>query len=222
MNPGPDSSVEDKNGGDFYRRIARLYDVLLEPLVHHIRDALREWMFIHDIHSVLDVCCGTGKQLSYFPDTVDAHGIDLSDAMLTIARRQVPGRCIRGDATSLPLRDAAYDLAVSQFALHEKTPDVIAGELREVRRILKPGGYFAVVDFAVPDMTNQRLLTVILRWGIRQIERHAGDEHYENYQQWMAAGGLKTVLPANGWHPVHEQKFYKGNIVLIVFRFNGQ
>jgi SAM-dependent methyltransferase len=71
-------------------------------------------------------------------------GVDLSEAMLAVARRIRPDlRWVRGDAGTLPLRDDDADVAVSQMAMMF-FPDPVAA-LRELRRVVRPTGAVGVL-----------------------------------------------------------------------------
>lgn len=213
------SGTQDSNQPpvvDHYDRLAAIYDLFLEPLVRRIRRDMRAWILNQESQAVLDVCCGTGKQLTYFPDDFPIWGVDLSSAMLSQARRQTHRRCVQGDATRLPFPDRKFDLVLSQFALHEKDRPTLEAELIDIARVLRPDGRLTVLDFAEPP--DRRFLTRLLRGGIRQIERRAGDEHFVNYQDWMSRGGLAQVLPDLGWSPEAHRRYYRGNLAWMVFR----
>ncbi|NOZ04482.1 MAG: methyltransferase domain-containing protein, partial [FCB group bacterium] len=78
---------------DYYSNIAAWYDRLLGVLIDPVRRALVEWIVTNQPGRVLDVGCGTGKQLALLPDNIDAVGIDISESMLEQAEKQVPGKC---------------------------------------------------------------------------------------------------------------------------------
>ncbi|MEV6490941.1 methyltransferase domain-containing protein [Actinoplanes sp. NPDC051633] len=101
--------------------------------------------------AVLDVACGTGVLArEAFRRTGRVVGLDLNEGMLAVAARTEPGIDWRaGDATALPFDDAAFDVVVSQFALMY-FPDR-AGALREMWRVLAPGGRLAVAVWAAID-----------------------------------------------------------------------
>ncbi|HEX9036601.1 MAG TPA: class I SAM-dependent methyltransferase [Ktedonobacterales bacterium] len=102
--------------------------------------------------SVLDVGCGTGRLLrgvaARWPDAA-LFGVDPAEGMVEAARRLTPGATIqRGLAEALPLPDASIDLAVSTMSFHH-WGNQQAG-VREIARVLRPGGHFILVDFAPP------------------------------------------------------------------------
>jgi SAM-dependent methyltransferase len=70
-------------------------------------------------------------------------GVDLSGPMLDVARRRIGPTVIQGDARRLPVRDAAFDQAYSVWVLH--VVGDVPGVLREVARVLRPGGRYFVV-----------------------------------------------------------------------------
>jgi ubiquinone/menaquinone biosynthesis C-methylase UbiE len=97
---------------------------------------------------VLEVGCGTGNiSLELARRGARLVGLDLSFPMLTLAERKarregLPLTFIRGAAGSLPLADAALDGVISILAL-DFIPDR-AGALREMVRVLRPGGFLAL------------------------------------------------------------------------------
>lgn len=197
---------------DEYASGAAHYDLLLEPLLHHIRKKLTRWIKENRPGRILDIGCGTGKQLAMLPANLEAIGIDLSPAMLQQADKKKRTNCIQADAIKLPFADDSFDLAVSQFALHEKDVLTRQAELAEIRRILKPSGLLSITDFDLPYNTEP--LARLFSWGISQIERRAGGEHYQNYQAWMNAGGCQALISSAGWQLRQEYGFYRGNIRL--------
>ncbi len=199
-----------------YAQLARVYDVLLEPFLHRLRARLATWMREQKIERALDIGCGTGKQISLAPEGTESVGIDLSHPMLRQANRNVPGRCVHGDATALPFDDAEFDLVYTQLALHEKETEVVDGLLREARRVLSPDGRLVVVDYtAAPyrgwfPKSAHRVISV--------IERIAGREHHANYRVWLERGGLDRVLSDAGWREETAYDFYGGTIKMGVYR----
>ena len=98
-------------------------------------------------HTVLDVACGTGIVARVAAERAGATqvtGVDLNEAMLTVARRvraDIDWR--HGDAAALPLADRSFDAVLCQMALMF-FPDRI-GALREMARVAAPAGTVAVL-----------------------------------------------------------------------------
>jgi len=109
---------------------------------------------------VLDLCCGTGDMAFALHHEAENSspsivGADFSHAMLTRAmqksaafpRRSAP-RWIEADALKLPFPDAHFDLVTSAFGFRNLA-DYDAG-LREIARVLRPGGECGILDFGEP------------------------------------------------------------------------
>jgi SAM-dependent methyltransferase len=89
--------------------------------------------------SVLDCGCGTGHNLQQLARYGATFGIDLTTAGLAIARHA--GRPLaRADATRLPFLSGVFDL-VTSFDMLQCVPDDVDA-VREIARVLKPGGHF--------------------------------------------------------------------------------
>ena len=97
---------------------------------------------------VLDVGCGTGKQLAANRDRFEhltLIGVDRSSGMLAVARRRCPGvRWVHGDAQSLPLGSGTIDYSVNQYS-YPHIPDKPAF-FAEVFRVLRRGGRFVLTN----------------------------------------------------------------------------
>ncbi len=115
----------------------------------------------------LDAACGTGRQsLTLVELGYEVDGVDLNETMLAIARERVPaGRFVQGQLDALPHDDASFDLAVCSLALTHVAELLPA--LRELARVVKPGGYAVLSDihpfavhlgmsagFQAPDLTD--------------------------------------------------------------------
>jgi ubiquinone/menaquinone biosynthesis C-methylase UbiE len=112
---------------------------------------------VHQPVSVLDVGCGTGKLLrlaaTYWPEA-QLIGVDPANSMIEMAKRLTPNATFSTSmAEALPLQDASVDLALSTSSFHH-WQDQAAG-IREIARVLRPGGYFLLVDASFPDWLVQ-------------------------------------------------------------------
>jgi ubiquinone/menaquinone biosynthesis methyltransferase len=117
--------------------VRQLEDVLARP------DAL-----------ALDLCCGTADLTLELEKQARTIGCDFCHPMLVIgnqklaAHRAVRARLAEGDALQLPFADASFDAVTNAFGL--RNLENVAGGLREIRRVLKPGGRAAILEFSRP------------------------------------------------------------------------
>jgi demethylmenaquinone methyltransferase/2-methoxy-6-polyprenyl-1,4-benzoquinol methylase len=99
---------------------------------------------------VLDACCGTGDlALACARAGARVTGLDFSERMLERARRKGPElEWVQGDALALPFADGSFDGATVGFGVRNLA-DVELG-LRELRRVLRPGGRVGVLEITRP------------------------------------------------------------------------
>jgi demethylmenaquinone methyltransferase/2-methoxy-6-polyprenyl-1,4-benzoquinol methylase len=102
---------------------------------------------------ILDVACGTGDlSLTLFDRTrARVVGTDFCRPMLSIAATKVPNELelIESDALRLPFLDGVFDAVTIAFGLRNLAS--VDGGLDELRRVLKPGGWLAVLEFSQPS-----------------------------------------------------------------------
>ena len=87
---------------------------------------------------ILDVGCGTGANLLMLSKYGEAEGVDVSEDALAFCRERGLDKVILGNGEELPYEDGTFDL-VTAFDVVEHMDDDLAG-LREMRRVLRPGG----------------------------------------------------------------------------------
>jgi demethylmenaquinone methyltransferase/2-methoxy-6-polyprenyl-1,4-benzoquinol methylase len=103
--------------------------------------------------SALDVACGSGKLTAELARIAGEGGrvvgLDFSPQMLEIAGRDHPAiEFIEGDALKLPFDDARFDASTNAFGLRNLA-DPVKG-LREMLRVVKPGGRVVILEFVRP------------------------------------------------------------------------
>jgi demethylmenaquinone methyltransferase/2-methoxy-6-polyprenyl-1,4-benzoquinol methylase len=103
----------------------------------------------------LDLCCGTGDMafaLRQRGKQAEITGADFSHTMLALAAKKSSPeqrmKWVEADALQLPFPDASFDLVTSAFGFRNLA-DYDAG-LREIRRVLRPGGQFGILEFSEP------------------------------------------------------------------------
>ena len=138
-----------------YQRIAPFYDLLDLPFEFGRYRKLRPMLFEGLDGRVLDAGVGTGRNIPFYPADAEMLGIDASAAMLARAerRRQRLGRVVtlrQMDLTQLDLPDASFDAAVASFVFCVlPEPDQVPA-LRELRRVLRPGGRIRLLEYVRP------------------------------------------------------------------------
>jgi len=109
----------------------------------------RAWACSQARGQVLEIAIGTGRNLPFYPADVEITGIEISTAMLEIARQRAQslGRQVElvvGDAQALPFPDQRFDTVVCTIALCS-IPDERQA-IAEVWRVLRPGGHFVALE----------------------------------------------------------------------------
>jgi ubiquinone/menaquinone biosynthesis C-methylase UbiE len=154
---------------------------------------------VHQPASVLDVGCGTGRLLrqahTYWPEA-QLIGVDPANGMIEMAKRLTPNATfLTGMAEALPLQDASVGLALSTISFHH-WHDQAAG-IREIARVLRPGGYFLLVDLSFPDWLGRvfRLKRVHSRARLQALFNQAGlqvqTQQKVSWRGWLATVGKK-------------------------------
>jgi demethylmenaquinone methyltransferase/2-methoxy-6-polyprenyl-1,4-benzoquinol methylase len=137
-----------------FDRIAPVYDVMNRVMTGGLD---RRWRRITVEQAVspgdrvLDACCGTGDLAiaAQRRGAAEVVGLDFSEEMLERARRKAPElEWVRGDALALPFGDASFDAATVGFGVRN-VDDLEAG-IRELRRVLRPGGRLAILEITTP------------------------------------------------------------------------
>ena len=111
---------------------------------------------------VLDLACGTGDlALLASAAGADVTALDITPRMIALARlkarqRGARARFLVGDMTALPLPDACLDVVTTGYGLRN-VPDLDAA-LREIHRVLKPGGRLLSLDFNRPSWPPVRAI----------------------------------------------------------------
>lgn len=145
-----------------FGRVAYRYDLLNHLLSFHIDKHWRAGTVRRVRHilerpgtRVLDLCCGTGDLTLALQRSAKrvVYGSDFCHPMLVVARgksarQRARTELFEADALQLPLANASFDLVTVAFGFRNLA-DYGAG-LAEMRRILKPGGTIAILEFTRP------------------------------------------------------------------------
>ncbi len=157
-----------------FDRISARYD-LLNGLLSFRQDV--RWrkrlsrVMEHAPHgTVLDLACGTCDSiLAFFSRNHDMQwglGIDMAERMLALGKRKIVGRGLdskisltRGDGMDIPVADNSFDFAIISFGIRNMIDP--ERSLLELYRVLKPGGWLAVLEFSLPSNRFFRYLYLL-------------------------------------------------------------
>lgn len=146
------------HGAELYERfkVPRLFGPMAETFLLHVP--------LRDGDNVLDVACGTGAATRLIAHRVAPSGrvagVDLDESMLAVARAMLAGSVppiawVQADATALPWDQGSFDVVLCQQGM-QFFADV--GEaLREMHRVLAPGGLLAINLFSGASRYNDSL-----------------------------------------------------------------
>lgn len=163
----------------------------------------REWIGERARGRVLDVAIGTGRNLPHYSPSTVLTGIDLSPAMLSIARQRATdlGRDIdlrQGDAEHLPFDDDSFDTVVCAISLCA-IPDPVAA-IGEMKRVLVPGGQLLLIDHIGSSWPP----IFAAQWLLERVTIPAAGEHFTRRPL--------TIVKAAGFEIVDVERLKAGTI----------
>ena len=166
----------------------------------------REWLCERAKGQVLEVAIGTGRNLPHYPADVTLTAIELSPAMLAIARQRAAdlGRDVdlrEGDAQRLPFTDASFDTVLCALSLC--TIPSPAAALGEMWRALRPGGRLLLFDHigsAWPPV-------YAVQWLFERITIRSAGEHFTRRQL--------PLVEAAGFQVVESERLKAGSVERI-------
>jgi ubiquinone/menaquinone biosynthesis C-methylase UbiE len=140
-------------------------DKAYDQLISHVREK----------QSILDIGCGTGAlTLRAAKKGAEVKGIDVNAQMLEIAHKRIAEAeleqnvelCEAGVAELADEGAESYDAVMSGLCFSELTEDELIYCLKEVKRILKPGGLLLVADEVMPKSISKKILHRLIRFPI--------------------------------------------------------
>jgi demethylmenaquinone methyltransferase/2-methoxy-6-polyprenyl-1,4-benzoquinol methylase len=216
---------------DMFGRIAPRYD-LANHLLSYNLDRLWRRRTVKRVRSilehpdarVLDICCGTGDLALALQKAGRACvlGSDFCHPMLEAASRKLPGGVLfEADAMQLPVRDASFDLITVAFGFRNLT-NYDAG-LREMRRVLRPGGTAAILEFS---QANSSIFNAVYKFYSRRILPLLGGlitgapDAYrylpESIKKFPDADGLARAMRGAGFRSVSFERLTAGSVALHI------
>ena len=181
---GESKTSFDEQAADYDASLSGRHSVILYERVVRALDR-------HEYGAVLDVGCGTGNLLAAILQRrkVAAAGIDLSEKMIEKARERLDGGVdLRvGDSERLPWNDGTFDIVTCTDSFHHYPSPIAA--LKEMRRVLRPGGLVIIADPWAP-MPFRQLANAVLPF------RKKGDVRLYSEQEMkklLDESGLKVM-----------------------------
>lgn len=188
-----------------------LYDPLVKLLgADRARKKLLDQAAVQPNHRVLDVGCGTGTfavAVKKWQPTVEVIGLDPDPKALARGRRKaaragVSIRFDQGFADALPYSDACFDRVFSSLMFHHLPQGAKLATLREVRRVLKPGGSLHLLDFEQGSHSHNPLA----RW--LHSSAHLQDNQRDQIMSWMREAGLLEARVVDSDRPIYGSIVY--------------
>ena len=148
-----------------YNAVAGAYDRRIGVAERLLFGDGRRWVCSRARGEVLEIAVGTGRNLPYYPAAVRLTGIELSPAMLAVARGRARalGRDAdlrEGDAQALDFPEARFDTVVCTLGLCTIPDDRRA--VAEAARVLRPGGHLLLLEHVRSPVLPVRLLQRLL------------------------------------------------------------
>jgi ubiquinone/menaquinone biosynthesis C-methylase UbiE len=169
----------------------------------------REWLGARAQGRVLEVAIGTGLNLPHYPADATVTGIELSPAMLAIAKQRAAdlGRDVglhTGDAEALPFDEAAFDTVVCALSLCT-IPDPAAA-IGEMKRVLVPGGLLLLLDHIASTWPP----IYAAQWLLERLTIRAAGEHLTRRQL--------PLVRAAGFDIVEAERLKAGTVERVLAR----
>jgi ubiquinone/menaquinone biosynthesis C-methylase UbiE len=178
-----------------YQRIAPLYDLLDLPFERGRYRRIRPLLFEGLSGRILDAGVGTGRNFPFYPAGATVLGIDISPAMLNRAERRrgtasATVELRQMDVTALDLPAASFDAAVATFLFCVLPDELQVPALRELGRVVKPGGPIRLLEYVRPTGTLRRVITKLWEPWVGWAYGASFDRHTESH---VAEAGLELV-----------------------------
>jgi len=195
---------------DRYQRIAWAYDLLDLPFEYGRYRKIRPQIFRGLSGRILDAGVGTGRNFSFYPLGSEVVGIDLSPGMLARAecRRPLATTSVvlrQMDVTRLDFPDRSFDAAVATFLFCTLPDDLQVAGMRELGRVVKPGGIIRCLEYTRPSGGLRRAMTHLwepwINWAYgagfdRQTEKRAPEAGLQLFESRFVHDELIKLLGA--------------------------
>lgn len=197
----------------YYDAFSRVYDRFVaahsSDRQGRLREVLAELTALRRGDRALDLCTGTGALLPGLARRAGGGlvvGLDFSRGMLMQARAKTAGESgvvlVEADAERLPFREGSFHAVTCSHAFYELKGSGAERSLEEVRRTLRPGGAFLMMEHEVPENLFVRFLFYIrlLSMGLRKAREVLGHEetlfrrHFSTVEHVATETGRSKII----------------------------
>lgn len=202
---------------EMFNRISPRYDLLNHLLSANIDKLWRKRtikkLIPYNPKLILDIATGTGDFAISATRIKNAKiiGIDISEGMLDVGRRKVVKngledviQLVKADSENLPFENDTFDAAIVGFGV--RNFETLKKGLSEIKRVLKPGGVFFVLEFSKPEKTPYKQIywfyfTKILPLIGRLVSKHSNAYTYlpESVNEFPDGEKFLTILADVGF-----------------------
>ena len=193
-----------------YQRIAPVYDLLDLPFEYGRYRRIRRLLFQGLSGRLLDAGVGTGRNFPFYPPGSQVVGIDISSAMLARAepRRKSAAAEVelrQMDVTRLDIPGRTFDAAVATFLFCVLPEELQVPALKELGRVVKPGGPVRLLEYVRPQRTVRRVLARLwepwIAWAYgasfdRRTEEHIPEAGLELTEARFVVDDLVRLMSA--------------------------
>ena len=171
--------------------------------------------------SLLDLATGSGDLAL----TIRRHcpecaivGADFCEPMLEKARAKGLSHTVVADALHLPFADGTFDVVTVAFGLRNMAS--WDGGLREMARVLKPGGHLLVLDFSIPPAPFRAVYRLYLHYCLPRIaafitrEKGAYDYLAQSIERFPSGQAMRRLIESNGFRRAASERLSGGIVSL--------
>ncbi|CCI81669.1 bifunctional demethylmenaquinone methyltransferase/2-methoxy-6-polyprenyl-1,4-benzoquinol methylase UbiE [Lactobacillus hominis] len=223
------NKVPEKDVHDLFSRVAPNYDKMNDLISLGTQRLWRKKLFkklaVKPGDFALDLCCGTGDLTIALAQQVgpsgNVVGLDFNEDMLALAYDKVLTAGVekevqlrQADAMNLPYEDESFNIVTIGFGLRN-VPDANQ-VLREVYRVLKPGGKFAVLETSQPTnpivKVGWKAYFKLFPKFAKLLHSNVSDYQYlsQTTNKFVSANQLKQMFEQAGYHDVSITKLNLG------------
>ncbi|MEZ7898465.1 MAG: demethylmenaquinone methyltransferase [Flaviflexus sp.] len=205
--------------------VAKRYDITNTVLslgqVYIWRAAVRDALNITPGMKVLDIAAGTGTSSQVYAEAgADVVALDFSIGMVQVGKERQPDMdFIAGDATALPFADNTFDAVTISYGLRNVNDPDLA--LREMLRVVRPGGTLVVNEFSTPTWKPFRALynfylgtALPFMSSLVSSDSEAYDYLAESIVAWPNQKDFAKRVQGAGWRGVQYRNLSGGIVAL--------